>query len=56
MVRSLPANAGDTGLNPGPGRSHLQLSLSGTATEPVSPEPVLRNKRSHRKEKLEHCN
>ena len=53
MVSSLPAKAGDAGLNPG--RSHLQLSLCATATEPVSLEPVL-HKRSHRKEKLDRCN
>ena len=26
MVESLPANAGDTGLSPGPGRSHMPRS------------------------------
>ena len=39
VVKNLPANAGDTGLSPGPGRSHMpaaeQLSLCATTTEPV---------------------
>ena len=26
MVKNPPANAGDTGLSPGPGRSHMLLS------------------------------
>ena len=26
MVKNLPANAGDTGLSPGPGRSHVLQS------------------------------
>ena len=26
VVKSLPANAGDTGLRPGPGRSHMPQS------------------------------
>ena len=26
MVENLPANAGDTGLSPGPGRSHMLQS------------------------------
>ena len=26
VVKSLPANAGDTGLSPGPGRSHMLQS------------------------------
>ena len=32
MIKSLPANAGDTDLNPGPGRFHI---LSVTTTEPM---------------------
>ena len=39
VVRNLPAIAGDTGLSPGPGRSHIhaaeQLSLCATTTEPA---------------------
>ena len=60
MVKNPPANAGDTGLSPGPGRSHMPrsnkarvpqlLSLRSRAREPqvLKPtrlEPVLRNKR-----------
>ena len=26
VVKNLPANAGDTGSSPGPGRSHMQRS------------------------------
>ena len=26
MIKNLPANAGDTGLSPGPGRSHMPRS------------------------------
>ena len=26
VVRNLPANAGDTGSSPGPGRAHMPLS------------------------------
>lgn len=40
MVKSLPASAGDTDLNPGPGRFHM---LSPCVT---TPEPVLCNMRS----------
>ena len=39
VVSNPPANAGDTGLGPGPGRSHMpateQLSPCATTTEPV---------------------
>ena len=71
MVRSQPANAGDTGSIPGPGGSHMPqnnwahapqlLSLRSGAHEaqllkPGRLEPVLRNKRSHRNEKPKHGN
>ena len=71
MVKNLPANAGDTGSSPGPGRSHMPwsnkahapqlLSLRFRAREPqlLKPaclEPVLHNKRSHRNEKPTHRN
>ena len=67
--KNLPANAGDTGSIPGPGRSHMPwsnearapqlLSLRSRAREPqlLKPahlEPVLRNKRSHCNEKPTH--
>ena len=38
VVKNPPANAGDTGSSPGPGRSHIaveQLSPSATTTEPA---------------------
>ena len=67
MVKDPPANAGHMGSSPGPGRSHMPrsnqarapqlLSLRSRAHEPqlLKPmrlEPMLRNKRSHRSEKL----
>ena len=70
MVKSPPAGAGDTGLSPGPGGSHVPrsgwarapqlLSLRSRAYEPqlLKPtclEPVLRSKGSHRNEKPAHC-
>ena len=69
VVKNPPANAGDAGLSPGPGRSHMLrsnsacapqlLSLCSRAREPqllkpMNLEPVLLNKRSHRNEKREH--
>ena len=71
VVKNLPANAGDTGSNPGPGRTHMPrnnkahaqklLSLHSRAREPqlLKPtclEPVLCYERSHRKKKTEHHN
>ena len=38
VVKNLPANAGDTGSSPAPGRSHIpagQLSPCDTTTEPA---------------------
>ena len=59
VVKNLPANAGDMGLSPGPGRS--QMPRSNWACEPqllkpVRLEPVLCNKRSHHNEKPAHRN
>ena len=71
VVKNLPANAGDMGSSPGPGRSHMLqsnqahvpqlLSLCSRARKPrllkpVRLEPVLHNKRSHCNEKPTHCN
>ena len=71
VVKNPPANAGDMGSSPGPGRSHMQrsnyaralqlLSMRSRAREPqlLKPaclEPVLHNKTSHRSEKPAHCN
>ena len=68
VVNNTPCNARDTGLIPGPGRSHMPwnnqarepqlLSQCPRACEPqlLKPEclePVLRNKRSHSNEKLD---
>ena len=55
VVRNLPANAGDTGLSPVLGRSHM-LNPCATTPEPARLEPVLRNKRSHCNEKPAHHN
>ena len=69
VVKNPPANAGDTGSSPGPGRSHMPrsnyargpqlLSLRSRAREPqllkpVRLEPMLRNKRSHYNAKPTH--
>ena len=35
MVKNPPANAGDMGSIPGPGRSHMKLSPCTTTTEPA---------------------
>ena len=55
MVKNPPANAGDMGSDPWPGKiphAMEQLSLWATTTKAqVALEPVLHNKRSHRNEK-----
>ena len=59
MVKNPPANAGDRGLSPGPGRSHMLWSNKARAPripKPVHLEPVLRIKRSHHNEKPAHRN
>ena len=53
VVKNLPANAGDTGSSPGPGRSHMLqsnkarvpqlLSLRCRAHEPQLPKPMCPN-------------
>ena len=50
MIKNLPANAGDTGLIPGPVKSHMQLSLCATTVESmlyslgaIITEPMHRN-------------
>ena len=53
MVNNLPANAGDTGSIPGPGRPHMLRGNEVHETQLLKPahlEPVLCNKRSHRHE------
>ena len=49
VVENPSANAGDTGLSLGPGRSHMLQLL-----KPMCLEPVLHNKRSHHNEKPTH--
>ena len=70
VVKDLPANAGDTGSIPDPGRPHsgraAKLSHGGTRHNYRAhelqllglwaPEPVLRNKRSQHNEKSAHPN
>ena len=71
VVKNLPANTGDTGSSPGPGRSHMPrsnyahvpqlLSLHSGARvpqllKPARLEPVLHSKRSHCNEKPSRCN
>ena len=71
VVKNPPANAGDTGWSPGPGKiPHAAEQLSPRVTllslrsrghepqllNPTRLEPMLRNKRSHRIEKPVHCN
>ena len=50
MVKNPPANAGDTGSSPGPGRAHMPRSSWACAPQLLKPkhlETMLRNKRSH---------
>ena len=59
VVKNLPANSGDTGSSPGPGRSHVPQRDKTHVPQLLKParlEPVLRNKRSHRNEKTAHRN
>ena len=54
MDRNLPANAGDTGLIPGPERFHMLRATKACMLqllEPVGLEPVVRNEKP-----LLHCN
>ena len=50
VVKSPPANAGDMGSSPGPGRSHIphaaeQLSLCATTTEGHAPRGALQQEK-----------
>ena len=42
MVKNLPANTGDTGSIPGPGRSHVPQLLSPQATTTEARVPIAR--------------
>ena len=56
-VENLPANAGDMGSSPGPGRSHMLQSKLGpraTITEPARLEPVLHSRRGRDSERPAH--
>ena len=58
VVKNPPANAGDMGSSPGPGRSHMPRSNKAHAPQLLNParlQPVL-HKRSHRNEKPAHHN
>ena len=59
MVKSPPANSGDKGSIPGPGRSHMQWSNEASVPQllkPVCLEPVHHNERNHHNKDSEHCN
>ena len=71
VVKNLPAKAGDTGLIPDPGRSHMPQSNEAHVPQPLSLgfraqelqlrkpralQPVLCSKRSHCSEKPKRCN
>ena len=58
VVESLPAGAGDAGLGPGRGGSHMLRSGWAPAPQLLRParlEPVLRGGRGHRSERPMHC-
>ena len=67
-IKNLPANAGNMGLIPDPGRSHIQTKPVGhnywtgrsrvwaKTTEVHALRFMLRNKKSHKNEKLAHHN
>ena len=57
--KNPPANAGDTGLIPGLGRSYVWQNNNAPAPQLLrlhTLEPMLCNKRSHHNEKPVHCN
>ena len=59
MDENLPANAENVGLIHGLGRSHMPWGNKAhmpPLLSPHTPEPMLRNKRSHCSEKPAHCN
>ena len=59
MVKNLPANAGDTGSIPCPGRSHLPQGNSAHVPQLLKSQclkPVLHNKSCHGNEKPSDCN
>ena len=48
VVRNLPANAGDTGLSPGPGRSHTRRSNEAREPQLLSPRAATTEARAPR--------
>ena len=71
LKKNPPANTGDTGLIPGPGRSHMpwgnwdcvpQISILGSRVQepqllkPVHLKPALCNKKSHLDDRITHLN
>ena len=57
VVKNPPANAGDTGLIPGLGRSHMSnQARAPQLLKPTRLQPVLCNKRNHHNEKPMHRN
>ena len=58
MVNSLHVNAGDTGLNPGAGRSHMPWGNEAHVPQLLSlcSRAVVHSKRSHLNEKPVHYN
>ena len=59
MVKNPPANAGNTGSSPRPGRCHMPQSNKARVPQLLKPahlEPVLGNKSSHRDEQPAHRN
>jgi len=57
LVKNPPANAGDTGSMPGPGKFYMPQSNQAHMPQlpmPASLEPVLHSKRSHFNEKPAH--
>ena len=71
VIKKLPANVGDMGLTPDPGRCHMLWSNEAHAPQlqilcsrswepqllkPAHPRAVLCNKRNHFSEKPVHCN
>ena len=48
VVKNLPASAGDTGLSPGPGRSHMPRSNEARAPQLLSPRATTAEARAPR--------
>ena len=53
MVKNPPANAGDTGSSPGPGRSHMPWSNEAHVPQLLSPRATTAEARSPRARALQ---